>query len=155
MATNWSPNIVPKNSVFNTFNVTINAGGTASYDLLDAGNACPDPSVPVGACISTLVLGNNHQLNIIPDTTLTVLGQTDLFGIINGTGGDFIARTASFPGNRARVYGANGSRIVIGAATYSSTGVWTGGSPSYNPHTRPLVLLSASDAGALLDLSSL
>ena len=132
--TKWNPilPVTPCNGGTTTFQVTIPAhSGTVSVDL--------------SCYVDTLLLGDNSILRILTGNSYAVFGQADLYGIVHGAGGDFMALPAIF-GNRARVYAERGSHISIGARSYSPTGL-TG--------TWEWDLFKASDAGTILDLSSL
>ena len=133
--TKWFPTlpIVPCNG--GTFQVTIPANsGTISVDI-----AC---------MVDTLFLGDNSTLRILPEGDYTIVGQADLYGIVHGASGGFMAFTALF-GNRARVYAELGSHITIGARSYSPTGLVG----RWDPGTWDL--FKASGTGTVLDLSSL
>ena len=141
-AANWNPDGVPCN------------GGGQTYEVVipdNAGTVLADSSV----CeISTILVGDNSTLRILAGNLYTILGDADVFGIVDGQGGDFNAATGGeFPGDRARIMSEQGAIVqILGGTTYSSQGltfiVAGVGTTTTN-------LMTASDAGTLLDLSSL
>lgn len=104
---NWTPSTtVPVNvPPFPTFDVRITSGG--SPVRMDVG------TLATPAEISLLTLGDNMHLLLQPSTALTVLGQADLCGIITSDGGAFLAETAAFTCNRARLSAQNAGIIHI------------------------------------------
>ena len=129
--TKWNIPVAPCNAGTTTFNVNIPANsGTISDD------------VPICE-VDTFILGDNSTFRILAGSSYTVLGQADIFGIVHGVGGDFFAPIAAFPGNRARVFAELGSHIIIGATSYSATGLISA------------TLFSSTGTGSDLNLSTL
>ncbi len=124
---NWDPDTAggPMNDQFVDFDVTIGIAPTplnvtVVYDRTGESE------------ITGLTLGSGSQLNILLNTSLTVLEEAILLGTINAVGGDFTATGTGtvFPtdppdtgGSRARVLVSNGSNVTIGGdtTTYAST----------------------------------
>ncbi len=165
-ALNWDPNTIggPRNTANSDFLVTIGCTGpecdtVTTYDPVIFNFATP-------AEITDFFLDNNSRLVLNPETDLTVVRTAEIAGIIDAQGGNFTAPdpedpnpgSAEFIGDRARVYASDGSIVNIGAATYSSTGIWRSwdcsGAFGDQQCTTPLDLMTATGEGSLLDLSS-
>jgi len=80
-------------------------------------------TVDTTCTVGTLSLGNNVTLRVENAAIYTSNGQADLFGIVQAVGSQFLAATAAFPDNRARVAAEMGANVVIGATTYTSSGL--------------------------------
>jgi len=136
---NWDKDVVPVNLGTVTFNVTIPAGKTVTYN------------VPGDSQINNFTLGDSGssdaQLIISTDCNLEVLGTADIYELINGNGGNFtsVADSDSLDGTRNRVYAQNGSHITISDTEFNSTGL-NGGN---------YTLLSSDGAGSVLELSGM
>jgi hypothetical protein len=142
---NWDVHVVPLNSGTVNFDVIVPATGAAiNFNVAGTGT------------IQTLTLGDNSRLRPLAGDSLVVAHAAAISGLIDASGGNFTASeaTTQFAGQRARVYAALGSQVVIGASSYSSKGlVFSDTSGLSNVYTSNL--FTATDAGTVLDLSSL
>jgi len=137
---NWDIDVVPCNVGELYFMVAIPDGYTVNYTT----SSCS---------VTQLELGNNSRINILSGGQYDIVGTANLYGIISADNSNFtaIGGGASFPGNRARVWGSNGAQVSISAPTYSSTGLWDLSGSSAHTWT----LMSATGAETILDLSSI
>ncbi|ANM31475.1 hypothetical protein ABI59_20745 [Acidobacteria bacterium Mor1] len=132
-AANWSPDLVPCNGV-DDYDVVIPAGsGTVVVDQAAAGDCR----------VETLALGTGSTLQFPAATLLTVNGNADIEGLVDGDGGNLVATSAAFPGDEARLDAASGSDLSLGATSYDSSGL--GGT---------FDVLTADGAGTVVDLSA-
>ncbi len=133
--TNWDCVCVPCNDKFVEYNVTIPPGaGVVTFSIAN----CE---------IKRLTLGAGSTLRLMPGSSLTVLEDAAIGGLIDACGGDFTAihpTLVSFSGNQSRVLAKDGSMVQIAANAYSSAGM------PFNA-----TIMSADGVGTLLDLSSL
>jgi len=136
-AANWDIMVIPCNAGSVFFDVNI----PGIFSVNACGSSCE---------VNIFLLENNSSFIIPGGSSYIPLVSADIYGIINSTGGTFNATGvgAAFPGNRARVWASAGGQVVIGAPTYSSTGLFTNGNSNWT-------LFSASNLGTLLDLSAL
>jgi uncharacterized protein YegL len=133
----WEPllSLPPCNSGPIIFNVSIPAEkGTISMDV----NICE---------VNSLTLGQNTTFEVLADNSFSVIDQTNIYGIIHGNGGNFIAPTASFFGNSSQVFVDSGAVVEIGASNYSATDL--------NRSRTNYTLLSSDGTGSVLDLSTM
>ncbi len=136
---NWDIAETPLNNTTDTFTVQIPGNPTVTYQNLNG-------------VIDSLILGDTATLNLNDDnlgvdTSLTVLGATQISGNINATNASSFTATGAgteFLGNTIRLSTTNGGNIEIGATGYSSTGLFFGGE-----------IFSSAGSGSMLDLSTL
>jgi len=139
-ASYWDPllAIAPYNRSSLEFEVTIPAcSGTVSMDL----------DVAPCAEVNAFWLGEGMTFKVLAGKCYSVIGPADIYGIIWGNGGDFIAPVAALPGCKTRVSVGNGGYVEIGAPTYCATGL--------NAHRTDYTLLSADGEGSVLDLAGM
>ena len=131
---NWHINTVPRNTDDARFTVIIPTGfSNPTNDF--SGDAFD---------ISRFDLDNDGRLRLSSDSSLTVLEEADIAGIISAEGGDFFATVnAEFVGDRVRLSAVDGSVVAIAAPTYSSSGLGFSAT-----------LMSVDGENTLLDLSS-
>ncbi len=140
---NWDVGVVPLNVGGTTFIVNIPSGAAATISLATLG----------AWTVDELYLGLNRTLVIGAGTTLST-PNAEVLGCIDAEGGDFIAnQTATFPGTGATVHASLGSLVQLLAPLYSSVGLVATCCASAVDYTWNL--LTATDPGTLLDLSSL
>ncbi len=139
---NWTPNTFPNNQTmtppFQFYTALITAGGNSVVY-----------NIPNGT-ISRLNLGAGRSLTLNTNTALTAGGDlfdltTDLCGVlnVNGAGAVFTALKSAFSCNSGQIFATAGGQAVVGASTYSPTGLGA------------VTLLSADGTGSLVDLQTL
>jgi len=136
-AGNWDIGMVPLNDGMTTYDVVIPAAFTVYFD------------VDVPGTVTDLNLAAGSTLYIDPGTSLTVLDDAHIAGVISADDGDFLALAAgaAFYGNQSRLGVYGGGQLALAATTYSSQGL----TANNTTHT----LFSAHGAGSVLDLSTL
>ncbi|MHB9049162.1 MAG: hypothetical protein ACYC35_24860, partial [Pirellulales bacterium] len=141
-AGNWDINVVPINDATNTYKVVIPAGKTIAWD---------DDGV---FDVTDFVLGADSTFNVGSGTTLQVLDEASIAGIINTSNGHFRANTAGatvLSGGKVRFGASNSGTIHVAADAYDTRGIvpdvqdWT----EYYSE-----VLQATGPGSVLDLSS-
>jgi hypothetical protein len=143
---NWSTDpTVPLNNG-STYNVTISPG-TAQTIRFDVDTDPLDPGL-----VNNFILGPNATFLIDPGEAFGVNNDAEIGGVISASGAatEFRSQTpgTQFTGNRARVLAAGGATIAIDATSLDVRGYNSG-------HNTTYTILSAVDAGTLLDLSQL
>ena len=148
---NWHINTVPRNTNDARFTVIIPTGfSNPTNDF--SGDAFD---------ISRFDLDNDGRLRLSSDSSLTVLEEADIAGIISAEGGDFFATSdAEFVGDRVRLSAVDGSQVVIDTPSYSSQGLWRSfdADPSRfgdQGGTTIWELITVTGTDTLLDLSGL
>lgn len=129
---NWSPAVVPLDNG-DTYNVVIPGGVSIKFDL------------PTGT-IQDFTLPSSSTLTVGPGNALVVADDSQIAGIIRADNASFsaVGAGAAFSGNQSRLFASGGGTIAIGATTYSSAGLTSGG-----------VIFSSEGTNTTIDLSSL
>ncbi|GMQ83886.1 MAG: hypothetical protein BMS9Abin06_0631 [Gammaproteobacteria bacterium] len=101
------------------------------------------------------VLGASSTFDLLSSATFSGQGAVDIGGGINNAGGDFEALVASFTTNRVRLgVSVGGTTTINGPIAYNSTGLWAD-NDIFSPNSRNWNLMTVTDLGSLLDLSSI
>ncbi len=133
---NWDTGVVPCNDL-DTYDVVIPGGSPVTFD------------VDTACVVTDLELGADATLTIWPGTSLDVLDDARIGGVVTSDNGTFTGNApgADLTGSKSTLATTGGGVIALAATTYSSTGLGYRGST--------YTLFSASGDTTLLDLSSL
>ncbi len=131
---NWDIGVVPIDTLVDTYVVNIPASKSVTFDVPTVGNT-----------VYQLTLGSGATLTVNPGRDLAVTDSANIAGLLTTSNGTFTASSAAsqLSGTASRIIASGGATVVVNAASYTNTSLASGD------------LISATDPGTMLDLSSI